>query len=90
MEVKNIFMNKGYDISDGERIPIIMNWLGCEGLHFVQTLNYEEQETCDINACLFNVVNMKFKPQHNEMILLLQYCKLCREEAEMLKNGWAI
>ena len=35
MEVQNIFMTKSYDISDILRVSIIMNWLGCEGFHFV-------------------------------------------------------
>ena len=39
-----IFMNKSYDICDSERVPIIMNCLGQEGLHFIQTLTGEEQD----------------------------------------------
>ena len=26
----------------------------------------------------FNILNSKFRPEHNETILLLQYCKVCR------------
>ena len=68
MKVKNIFMTKSYDISDNEGVPIIMNWLGCEGLHFIQTLANEELDTCKSSTDLFNIVNAKFKPQHNETI----------------------
>ena len=31
---------------------------------------------------LFNVFKEKFRPQHNEMILSLQYCKLHRKKNE--------
>ena len=31
---------------------------------------------------LFEVLSKKFKPQHNETILLLQYWKLIREQSE--------
>ena len=30
-------------IQESERAPLILNWLGCEGLRFVQTLNDKEQ-----------------------------------------------
>ena len=41
--VLNVFdkytvMRSYYDICDRERVPIIMNWVGCEGPHFEQTL----------------------------------------------------
>ena len=56
-----------------------MNWLGCEGLRFVQTLNDEEEEKCKTSSGLFEVLNGEFRPQQNEMILSLQYCRLSRE-----------
>ena len=40
----------------------------------------EEQERCKSIASLLSVLNGKSKPQHNETILLLQYCKLSRDE----------
>ena len=50
-------MTKSYDISDSERVPIIMNRLGCEGLHFVQTLMDDEQETCKSSTGLLNILS---------------------------------
>ena len=67
MEVKNIFITKGYDIADSEQEN--------EGSHFMQTLNDEGNEICKSSAGLFNILNAKFKPQHNETNLLLQYCQ---------------
>ena len=41
-----------------------------------------EQEMGQTGKGLFEVVRKKFKSQHNQMILLLQYCKLIIEESE--------
>ena len=35
-------MTKCSDNNDNERVPIIMNWLGYEGLHFIPTLTDKE------------------------------------------------
>ena len=48
MEVKNTFMTKSYDIADSERVPIIIKWPGHKGIHFIQTVTDEEQETCKV------------------------------------------
>ena len=83
MEVNNILIAKNYNIWKSERVPRIMNWLGCEGIHFVPTLVDDKQEICKSSAGLFSIHNTKFKPQNNENILSLQYCKLDRDENEM-------
>ena len=57
-----------------------MHLLGHDGLRFVQTLNDEEQEECTTCAGLFLVLSEKFKLQHNETVLSLQYWTLTREE----------
>ena len=72
-------MTKNYDISDNESLPTIMNWLGHEGLHFVQTLT-DVHKICKSNVSSFSILNVKFKPQQIETILSLQYCKLSRDE----------
>ena len=59
-----------------------MSWLGHEGLQFMQIFNDTEQEKCRPSAGLFEVASEKFKPQHNETILSMQYCKLTREQNE--------
>ena len=46
-----------------------------DGLQLMQTIASFENEACK-TAGLFATLGEKFKPQHNETILLLQYCKL--------------
>ena len=43
-------------------------------------LNNEEQRMCATSMALFEVLGEKAKPQHNETILALHYCKLMREQ----------
>ena len=42
-----------------------MNWLGHEGLRFIQTLTDNEQVKCKTGWGFFKVLSEKFKPQHN-------------------------
>ena len=46
MEVVNILQTKTYDQNDEEKVQIIKNWLGQEGLQFTQTLAYTKKDTC--------------------------------------------
>ena len=46
MEVMNIFETKAYELTDEEKIPVIKNWLGREGLELTKTLTNEEKEKC--------------------------------------------
>ena len=50
-------------------MPQIMNWLGHEGLIFVQTVIAKGQENHKTSSGIFKVPSDKFMPQHNEMIL---------------------
>ena len=86
-EVNNIFMTNNYNTQEGKRVPIILNWLDWEGLRFMETLNNEEWEKCKTNTGLYDVLSEKLKPQHNEMILSLQYCKLTREPNKHAKES---
>ena len=61
---------------------IIPNWLGREGLQFMQALNDEEQEKCKASMGLSEVLCEKFKLQNNDTMLSLQYCKLIRQQNE--------
>ena len=54
---------------------MIFNWLSREGLHLMQTLDDEEEEKSKTSIGLFKVLIENFKPQHNETLLSLQYCK---------------
>ena len=61
-----------------------MNWLGHEGCHFIQTLNEEEKFKPSIG--LLGVLNEKFRPQHNETFLSLQYYG---NKMNTQRSGWA-
>ena len=62
IEVNNIFMTKTYELEESEKVPIIMNWLGCEGLHFLHTTNEEEKEKkCKSSKGLFSILNEKIQ-----------------------------
>ena len=63
-------------------MPISMDSLGFEGLRFIKMLNYNEHGKCQTSPGLFEVQSEKFKHQHDEPVLLLQYCKLIKEEKE--------
>ena len=43
IEVRNIFLTNSCN-KQQRKIPIMMNWIGCEGLRFVQTLNDIEKK----------------------------------------------
>ena len=75
-----------YDLSEEGKVPIKKNWSGREGLQFMQTLTNAEKEAFKSATWLFNVLKEKFRQQHNETILLLQYCKLQRKENESTKE----
>ena len=68
IEIRNIFMMSSYNIDKDVKVSIVMNWLGHEGLRFIQTLTDNEQEICKMRKDLFEMLCEKFKPQHNEMI----------------------
>ena len=73
-----------YDLNTEERIPIIKNWLGREGLQFIQTVAYSGKQTCKSATGLLIVLKEKFK--HNEMTLSLQYSKLYRKKNESIQE----
>ena len=45
MEVK--IMSQNYNIIQAERVHIIKNWLGKQGLQLLETLTQVEQEACN-------------------------------------------
>ena len=75
-------MINSYDIQNKENIPVMLSWLGREGLQFVKTLKDEEKEKCKTSMGLFESLSQNFKPQHNETILSLQFCTLAMEQSE--------
>ena len=72
MEVTNILQMKMYELTEEEKVPIIKNWLGREGLQLIKTFT---NETCKTARGLFSTLSEKFMPWHNQMVLLLQNCK---------------
>ena len=46
----------------------------------INTLTKEEQEACNDEEDLFDTISNRFKQQYNEMIKLLQFCKLVRQQ----------
>ena len=59
-EVVNVLHAKVYDLND-EKVHIIKNWLGWEGLQFTQTVTNAEKDTCKMQQDCFNVLKEKFK-----------------------------
>ena len=45
-----------------------------------------ESERLQFGTCLFNILDAKLKPQHNDTVLLLQYCKLSKDKNESVKE----
>ena len=84
IEVRNIFLTNSY-----KKMPININLLGHEGFRLIQTLNDNEKVKCKTSTGLFEVITQNFKLQHNDTILLLQYCKLIREEKENTEEWMA-
>ena len=56
-----------------EQIAIIKNWLGRNGLQFLETLIQTEEEKCNRTEGLFTTLNNKVKPQYNETKKSLQF-----------------
>ena len=55
------------------------------GPQFDWNINNRRTRNLQKYARLFQILNKKFKKQHNEMILSLQYCKLLRDNNESAK-----
>ena len=62
------------------------NWLGRRGLQFIEALTHMEKEKCNIIEVFFTMLNNKYKPQFNETIKSLQFCKLNRQTAENVEE----
>ena len=47
IEVKNILETKAYDLTNKEKLPLIKNWLGWEGLQLMKMFTHEEKENVE-------------------------------------------
>ena len=80
LEVNNILTM--YNKPQTEQLAVVKNWLGRNGLQFIESLTTAEKDTCSTLEGLFKILTNKFKPQINEMIKLLQFHKLSRQKGE--------
>ena len=76
LQTRDKNMLQTFDVSQTERISIIQKLLGRQGLQLLETLTQAEQEACDKEEGLFEILHNKFRPQNNETIKLLQFHKL--------------
>ena len=71
-------------MTEKEEVPIIKNWVGREGLKFIQNSMNIEKETCKTVMGLFPMLADKFKPCQNEKKKLsLQCCKLKEKKSSV-------
>ena len=73
---------KMYRLTEEEKVPIIKNWSGREGLQLIKTFTTAMEETCKTTRGLFSILSVKLKPIHKQIVLSLQYCKCKRKSPE--------
>ena len=61
---------------------MVKNWLGRNGLHYIESLTEGEKEVCSTLEGLCDTLATKFRPQYNETIKSLQFRKLYRFDGE--------
>ena len=66
-------MTNNYNIQESKRVPIILNWLGWEGLILVQILNDEEKKSVKQMQGCSNYYVTNSNPN-----ITKQYCKLTK------------
>ena len=76
LEVNNV--SSTYNTPQTDKLALVKNWLGREGLQYLETLKTTEKETCNTLEGLFETLSNKFKPQYNETIKSLQFRKIYR------------
>ena len=71
-------MLQNFDRKQTERVSIIKNWLGRQGLQLLETLTQAEKEACNEKEDLYKILNKKFMPRYIENIKSLQFHNLVR------------
>ena len=71
-----------------ELLAMVKHWLGRKGLKVIALLMSEEKDMCSTLEGLFKLLTNKLRPQFNETIKSLQFCKLSRQDGVNAKNGW--
>ena len=54
-------MLQNYNLGQTDKVSIIKNWLGREGLQLIATFTQEEQETCNNEQGLFDTLKKKIQ-----------------------------
>ena len=80
LEVSN--MLQSYSLGYIEKVSVIKNWLGREGLQLIATNTQKEQEACNNEKALYDIPNRKFNHQYNKTVKSLQYNKLTETSNE--------
>ena len=80
LEVKNLLST--YNAQEHNKITIVNNWLGRQGLHCIESLTGGEKQACNTPQGLLDTLAAKFQPQLYETIKSLQFRKICRVEVE--------
>ena len=76
LEVRNVLST--YNAQETDKIAMVKNWLGRNGLHYIESLTEGRKEPCSTLEGLFAMLAAKFSPQYNETIKSLQFRKLYR------------
>ena len=85
LEVNNVLST--YNTPEAEKVAVVKNWLGRNGLHYLETLMPAEEEACKTVEGLLDMLANKFRPQYNETIKSLQFRKLCLLECKNVESG---
>ena len=75
MKVMEIIETRVYELSYEEKVPLIKNWFGQEGLQLIKTFTHEEKEKCTTAEGLLSILSNKFKLQHNKAVIYVQHHK---------------
>ena len=76
-------MQQNYKWGQTEKVSIIKNWLSRDGLQLIATPTQDEQETCNNENNLLNMLNRKFKPQYNKTITSLSNVNILKNRTNI-------
>ena len=75
LEINNNVLSM-YNTPQTDTLAVVKNWLGRQGLQYIETLMTMEKEMCNTLEGLFETLSNKLKPQFKETIKSLQLRKL--------------
>ena len=86
MGVPNIYLTNEYEIKKAEKVPIVKNSLGREGLQFIQTLTNAKHKPCKIVEGPFEVL-WGNSSQNTNTVLSFEYCLIYRQ-VDQTRQEW--